>query len=177
MRASIEEAEGFRCVVVRRTQRNQFAISQRESCTGLQQVHATDVEAEQPHLAHAEETGHDPCLGGALQDAGQIADMVGIGMAQPDPAQVGEVDLRLEGIEERVAECGQAGVDQNRLTPLVQESVDRQAAHAGQWQEGGQYMPVAPGLEGVQHRWIVFVAHGGLRWALVFSEHRCSHRE
>ena len=61
-----------------------------ERPVGLQHRDAPGVEPHQAELRGAEEAGHDLGLGRATEHASQRAEMIDIGMADPDPGEVVE---------------------------------------------------------------------------------------
>lgn len=108
---------------------------------GLHEVDTGYVQPGQPHLAHAEEVGEDFRVRRAFEHPAQIADVVCIHMAEPDPAQILCIDLALQGLYEDLAEHAEAGVDQHGFLAFQQKAVDRQCAHSGHRQPGRQNGP------------------------------------
>jgi hypothetical protein len=85
----------------------------------------------QAHDAHAEEGGENPELRVVGQQLGQGADVVEVGVGEPDPPQVGWIDDRPQRGHELLTLDDRSGVDQDRLGTVEDEGVDRNHSESG----------------------------------------------
>lgn len=81
----------------------QPAAADLQHLAGLQQAQAGRISlAHHAHLSGAEEVRDHAGVRRDLEHAVEIADMVGIGVAEPDPAQFGRADLDPQPLQKLV---------------------------------------------------------------------------
>jgi hypothetical protein len=85
----------------------------------------------QAHDAHAEKGGENPEPWVLCQQLRQGADVVEVGVGEPDPSQVGWIDDRPQHAHELLTLDDRSGVDQDGLGTVEDERVDRNDSESG----------------------------------------------
>lgn len=84
------------------------------------------------HGSCAEEVGHQPRLRCRIEEVEQGSGVVAVWVRQPDPAHVGRVDDRAEGVQE--APAWQTGVNNDGFGGVQDEGVHRHEPDARGWE-------------------------------------------
>ena len=121
----VVEAGGDGVVERRGPESGERAVADRDGLAGVDEVDPIHGQGrEVAHDAGAQEGGDDPDLGVGGDEVADGADVIEVGVGEPDPAEVGGIDDRTQGLQELVALDDGAGVDQDGLLPVQDEGVD-----------------------------------------------------